>query len=220
MVRRAVKRVRARPDRKKTSPRSDHPTDATLALPAASALALFAGQPTVTLEAVARALGVERETLAARYSDVGLWLAALLRAQSPNADFDSALRAVSGETADELLRDAMRRLIDTAQRHSAYFELALIEADRYQGGTLTRFAAGLLPPANAVFDRIKATGELRPLPDWMIARAIMALFIGFIASERAMPPVVQTASRLLPQRAWIDGITDILLYGLLEDEVR
>ncbi len=217
-----MKRVRANPGRKKTETQSENQSepDVTLALPAESALVLFAGQPTVTLDSIARALNLDSTLLTARYADVGAWLAALLRAQSPKADFDLALRAVSGETADELLRDAMRRLIGTAQRHSAYFELALIEADRYQGGTLATFAAGLLPQANGVFDRIKATGQLRPLPDWMIARAIVSLFIGFIASERAMPQVVRTASRLLPQRAWIDGITDIMLYGLLEDDMR
>ncbi|MHB8624964.1 MAG: hypothetical protein ACYDBJ_02625 [Aggregatilineales bacterium] len=217
-----MKRVRAGTNRKKSKARStnESESDPVLALSPGAALALFSGQPVVTLESVAQALQVDSALLSDRYSDVGTWLTALLRAHNPIADFNAALDSVTGEAADELLRDAMRRLIDAAQRNAAYFELALIEADRYQGGTLVAFGAGLLPGANVVFARIKNTGQLRPLPDWIVARALVSLFIGFIASERAMPQVVRTASRLLPQRAWIDGLTDIMLYGLLEDDAR
>ncbi len=217
-----LKRVRAGTNRKKAKTRStsENEPDPVLALSSDAALALFSGQSIVTLENVAHALQVDSAPLADRYADVGTWLTALLHARNPMTDFDAALHSVTGEAADELLRDAMRRLIDATQRNAAYFELALIEADRYQGGTLMAFGAGLLPGANAVFTRIKDTGQLRPLPDWMVVRALVSLFIGFIASERAMPQVVRTASRLLPQRAWIDGLTDIMLYGLLEDDVR
>ena len=191
-----------------------------LVLPPEIALELFVGQPVVTLDAIAQIAKIDLATLSERYPAVSLWLAAVLHIYDPIAEFSTALQTVNGDAADELLRGAMRRLIETAQRHAAYFELALIEADRYQGSTLMGFGANLLPAANSLLTRIKDTGQLRPLPDWIVARALVSLFIGFIASERIMPQAVRMASRFLPQRAWIDGVTDILLYGLLEDEAR
>lgn len=221
-----MKRVRINSGRKKANTQSanggddQHDSRWALTLPLDTALALFVGQPDVTLAAIARTVAIDPDVLSQRYSAVNAWLAALLRLYDPMADFDKALQTVMGDSADELLRDAMRRLIETAQRHAAYFELALIEADRYQGNTLAGFGAKLLPAATVLFTRIKDTNQLRPLPDWIVARALVSVFIGFIASERAMPPAVRTASRFLPQRAWIDGVTDIMLYGLLEDEAR
>jgi AcrR family transcriptional regulator len=218
-----VKGVRTRAGRKtlKTRPEKDLGEDrSAFIVPPEAALALFVGQPAVTLDTISRAVQVDVAILTERYPDVNAWLAAVLRAHDLMPDFINALDMVTGESADELLRDAMRQLVETAQRHASYLELALLEADRYQGNTLTSFGTNLLPAATRLFTRIKDTGALRPLPDWIVARALVSLFIGFLASERAMPQLVRTASRLLPQRAWIDGVTDIMLYGLLEDDAR
>src|SRR5579864_7187974 len=174
-----MKRARGSTGRKKASTRPVNDGDGQLMLTLTldAALALFVGTPVVTLDALAQAVKIDPTLLAERYPAVNSWLAAVLRRYDPVADFNKALQTVNGDTADELLRDAMRRLIETEQRHAAYFELALIEADRYQGTTLTGFAAQVLPAATALFTRIKGTGQLRPLPDLMVARALVSLFI-------------------------------------------
>jgi hypothetical protein len=44
--------------------------------------------------------------------------------------------------------------------------------------------------------------------------------MGFLASERIAPGAARFAMRLFPQRAWLDGMVDLLLYGVLEDDGR
>lgn len=188
-----------------------------------SALTLFRAEPSVSLAQIGQAAQLDPGQTAAflgQYSSPADWLAVRLQSADPTAEFESALLAVQGDDAAEQFRDAMRRMIALTSRHRAYFELALIEAESYQGGTLSALSGRLLPAAHTLLQQIKAGDELRPLPDWLIARAMLAMLIGFIASERAMPASAQFAARLMPQRLWIDSLTDILLYGLIEDDAR
>ena len=197
--------------------------DPSFALPLAVVLGLFRADPSLTLSNIAEAARLDGSaslTLSSRYHSPAEWLAALLEVYDPAPDFETAMATVTGEDAPDLLRDAMRQMITLTTRHMAYFELALIEADTYHGGSLNAFTRRMLPAANDLLQKIKETGQLRPLPDWLIARALVALLIGFVASERAMPANAQFAARLMPQRLWIDSLSDILLYGMIEDEAR
>ena len=197
--------------------------DPLLALSLEAALVLFRAEPTVTLAQVAHAVdlsGASEPEFSSRYPSTADWLAAFLKHHEPTSAFEAAIAAVKGDDAADLLRDAMRRMIELTSRHMAYFELALIEADVYHGNTLNTLTGRILPAANVLLQRVKETNQLRPLPDWLIARALIALLIGFVASERAMPSGVKFAARLMPQRMWVDSLTDILLYGLIEDDAR
>ena len=49
---------------------------------------------------------------------------------------------------------------------------------------------------------------------------LIAMLLGFVASEQAMPKLARVAMRLFPQRAWVDGVVDLMLYGVLEDSAR
>jgi hypothetical protein len=209
--------------RKKSKKTEEGAADPSLAVPIEAVLTLFRADPSVTIAQIAqiaRLQGAAELAFYDRYSAPAEWLAALLKAGDPTVEFENAVAAVEGEDAAEMLRDAMRRMIALTTSHMAYFELALIEADTYHGGTLNAFTGRLLPAANGLLQKIKETNQLRPLPDWMIARALVALLIGFVASERAMPASAQFAARLMPQRMWIDSLSDILLYGLIEDDAR
>jgi hypothetical protein len=75
----------------------------------------------------------------------------------------------------------------------------------------------LLPKALALLARLKNTGQLRPVADMILARTMVALLIGFIATEQTIPSVTRIVMR---QRAWLDGMVDLLLYGVIEDDAR
>ncbi len=187
-----------------------------------SALGVFRkkGYFDATLDDVARASHIDIQTLTSHFPDKEALLASLIKAYNPIADFDAALDAVQDGRAEDMLRDVMRRMIEVSQKHEAYFELVVIDSQVNNGSALMSLSARLVPKANSILQRMKATGDLRPLSDLIVARTLISLLMGFIVSERAMPQVARVAMRLFPPRAWIDGMVDILIYGLLEDNAR
>jgi AcrR family transcriptional regulator len=194
------------------------PPDALLA----AALDVFRerGYTETTLDLVARRAQVDLDSVRARFASTDQLLSALLRAYSPLPDMEAALDSVAGESAEELLRDALHRLVKVTQQHAAFFELALLDAQVNRGAFLGNLNAQIFPKAMALLEKMKATGQLRPVPDVILGRTLVSLLLGFVLSERAMPQIARLATRLVPQRAWLDGMIDLLLYGMLEDEAR
>jgi AcrR family transcriptional regulator len=189
-------------------------------LVAARAVFVQHGYAETSLEQVARHAKLDLSAVQRQYGDKEKLLAAVLRAYSPQAELEAALDAVQGETAADILRDMMRRLVEVAQRHSDFFELAILDAQSNNGTFLGNLSAAIFPKATEVLNRMKASGELRPVADAVIGRTLIAMWIGYIVSERALPQVARFAMRLLPQQLWLDGMVDLMLYGLLEDDAR
>src|SRR5947208_1447380 len=94
--------------------------------------------------------------------------------------------------------------------------LEVFRTQGYNGTTLERVAQ----QSKTSLDQLKATGQLRPVSDLILARTIVSLIMGFVLSDKAMPEVARMALRLFPQRAWLDGASDLLLFGILEDDAR
>lgn len=188
----------------------------------AAARAVFTqnGYAETSLEQVARHAKLDLTAVQRQYSDKEKLLAAMLRAYSPQADFEAALDAVQGESAADLLRDMMRRLVEVAQRHNDFFELAVIDAQSNNGNFLSNLSAAIVPKATELLGKMKANNELRPISDAVIGRTLIAMWIGYIVSERALPQVARLAMRFMPERIWLDGMVDLMLYGLLEDNAR
>jgi hypothetical protein len=135
-------------------------------------------------------------------------------------DFEQALRAVPDGPADEMLREAMRQMIVVAHRHEDTLEQLFIDPAANTSMAMGSLTGRLLDPAMALLARLKATDELRPVADMILARTFLALFLGMVASERAVPQVARIAMRIFPERVWVDGMVDLLLYGVLEDKAR
>jgi hypothetical protein len=114
----------------------------------------------------------------------------------------------------------MRRMVDAAQKHEVFLERLVADSQNNNYNEIVALSTRLIPHANALLQRIKAHGDLRPLSDLIIGRTLISLLLGIIVSDRAMPQMARMALRLFPQRAWIDGMVDILIYGLIEDNAR
>jgi len=194
------------------------PSDAVLA----AALDVFRkeGYGCATIEQIARQAGVDPVSIKADYADKSSLFNALLAAHSPLGDLEAALDAVEGTTAEDILRDVMRRVIKILQKDPVFLDLAAMDVQMNNAAFMTAMSVRLLPKATSIFARLKSTGELRPVSDPILIRTMMAMVMGFVLSEEAMPPIAKVALKLFPQRAWVDGMTDLLLYGMLEDKAR
>ena len=178
------------------------------------------GYSSTTLELVAQRSKTPLDQLRQEYADKDKLLAALLSSYSPLASLLHALDSVEGDSAEEIVRDAMRRTVKAIQQHEQFIELAAIDLQVNNGNFLAGISMQILPKALEMLERLKSTGQLRPVSDLILARTIVSLLMGFVLSEQAMPQVARMAMRLFPQRAWLDGATDLLLYGILEDNAR
>lgn len=134
-------------------------------------------------------------------------------------DLETALDSVEGDTVDEIVRDAMRRAVKAIQDNASVIERAAREMQMQASGDafLISLSTRLLPKALALLARLKETGQLRPVADMILARTMVAMLIGFVATEQTIPRVTRIVMR---QRAWLDGMVDLLLYGVLEDDAR
>ncbi|MCC7205733.1 MAG: hypothetical protein IT323_00410 [Anaerolineae bacterium] len=189
-------------------------------LDAAWALVRDPGIAALSLEAVAARAGQSLDAVRALYPDERHILNALRRAYSPMPAVREALAQAAGDDAADLLRDAMRRLVNVARQHETYFELVAFDAQERGSDGLAQLGADILGPAGEFLDRLKATGQLRPVSDAILGRMLAAFLIGYLVSERIAPGAARFAMRLFPQRVWLDGMVDLLLYGVLEDDVR
>jgi AcrR family transcriptional regulator len=178
------------------------------------------GYAATSLEQIAAEAHLDAGAVRAQYADKGSLFAALLAAYSPLHDLEAALDSVQGETAEDILRDAMRRLIRAIQDNKRFMELAALDVQANNGAFLASLGTKLFPRATAFLERLKATGQLRPVSDVILSRVLVAMLMGFVLSEQAMPQVARVAMRMFPQRAWIDGMVDLMLYGILEDDAR
>ncbi len=186
------------------------------------------GYASATMQQIAQGAHVTVEAVQARYSDKTMLFAALLDSHNPLPDilgtFDRVLENIQAQgeniEADEILRDAMRQMVKAVEQHDEFLELAAIDMQVNNGAFVSGLTTQIIPKALELLKRLKATGQLRPVSDVILARTLVSLFMGFVFSERVMPQMARMAMRMFGQRAWIDGMVDLLLYGVLEDDAR
>jgi AcrR family transcriptional regulator len=178
------------------------------------------GYAELTPETVAQQANVEPSAVHAQFPDKNSLLAALIAANTPTHELEAAFDSVVGQSAEDIMRDAMRRLIAIVTDHPVFVDLAVADVLNNDGASLVGLGIKILPKAFGLFKRLRDTGQLRPVSDLILARTLIAMLLGFIASEQALPKIGRVAMRLFPQRAWVDGMVDLMLYGVLEDNAR
>jgi AcrR family transcriptional regulator len=171
-----------------------------------------------TLDLIAQRANISVELMRPIYSDKATIFSALITAHNPIEELKQAIDAVEGDTAEDLLRNAMQRMVSLLDKHQTFVDLAAMDVQSNNGAVTANFSMQILPHAMRLLERLKATDELRPVSDMILARTLVAMLIGFIASERAMPQMARFAMRFFPQKAWLDGTVDLVLYGILEDK--
>ncbi|MBX3065045.1 MAG: TetR/AcrR family transcriptional regulator [Anaerolineae bacterium] len=195
-------------------PRKKVPSDV---LDAAFALFSAQGYQQVTMKQIAAKAGSSVAEIQQQYADKPQLLTAALRANAPQQQIRDAVASIEGDNAEAILRDATQRMVKVVQQHLKFFELASLDMQLNGSNVLASLLPSLLPDLMKLLERLKATDELRPVPPPLLARMFVAVLIGYIITEQTMPQIVQVAMKFFPQKAWLDGMTDLLLYGVLED---
>jgi AcrR family transcriptional regulator len=182
---------------------------------AALQLFLEQGYHGTSMRQIARRAGV---ALAAIYNHLPSKEALFVNLLSDLLPHRAMLRAMSeatGESVEDLVNDATRRVAEVLADQETNLRLMFIELLEFQGRHAGFLAQELLPGARTFLSRVQqADGRLRPYSPMIIARAYFGLLMSYAVTVAFFRQVGQVEFRK-------DDLTDlgnILLHGILEPE--
>jgi AcrR family transcriptional regulator len=143
---------------------------------------------------------------------------ALVQEHQPYTGIAAGLSGLPGESAAELVENAVRLAIDALLADPVFVRLAMIDMQEFEGHTVVQFANQLIQGLLVFGGQLVASGQVRqdiPLPVLMRSFAGLVVFyaISEFAAFGANPPLVP-----LPSSAeidWIGGLVDVYLHGVL-----
>lgn len=190
-----------------------------LILEAAEKLFLTEGYSSVVLADVATESGVALPAILVYFPDTAALLQALLDKHSPRREIFLIIRSLrSADSPEKLIRDALEKFINLFYHHQRFVELALIDLQVNEGDYLSKLFAELAAEAAGFINRLSTLRGTRPVSPIILGRAFASLLFGFMATQAFAPPAARHAMRVYPTKAWVDGLADIFLYGIVEQK--
>ncbi len=145
-------------------------------------------------------------------------LIALLDKYNPRQALKTLLHQSQAKTAEDMVRQTFVQLIAVLDDHPIFLNYALVDMQMNNASYLTSMTTDLALDGVGFINRLSKMPDMRPISPIMLGRAFAALVIGFVATGQFAPRPAQFAMRLFPHRAWVEGMVDIFLYGILETE--
>jgi AcrR family transcriptional regulator len=126
-----------------------------------------------------------------------------------------ALQAAQGQSVEELMRDAARRMIAELSQNQDFLNLMLIELVEFEARHVSLLFAMFFPPLMQFAQRLEtARGPLRDIPLPIVLRSFLGLFFSYFITDllmgSQMPVEMKTNS--------FDYFIDIYLHGILAGE--
>jgi AcrR family transcriptional regulator len=188
-------------------------------LEAAHGLFLRRGFHGTSMRQIADAAGVAVGGIYNHFADKEQLFGAVLDAHHPYHLILPALEETRGETVEDFVRDAARRIrASTAGIETRLLPLVFTELVEFQGRHLRQLAERALPPLLEFVQRFaERRGRLRRLPRPVMLRTLVCLMIGFMLSEMALKgtPLLEEGEH---DYDWFEGLVDVYLHGILEAE--
>ncbi len=185
-------------------------------LAAAKELFMAQGYTATSMRQIARAVGITPAAIYNHFSGKEEIFTTLLRQAAPFEQVLALFHDMEADTPESVLQQLFRGIVEILAGREDYFRLAMIDAQEHDGATLTTFLPDLFPHMMSLYQRLAALsaahGRLRDISPFLFARALFALVAGFLITERVVKPV-QTLQ--LPDVDWIQGLAEILMYGML-----
>ena len=132
---------------------------------------------------------------------------------SPYLDVLPLVVDAQGETVEEVIRDAARRLVSGLGKRSDLLNLMFIELVEFKGQHVPQLFEVFFPRMLEFAQRHLANRpELRPYPTTIVLRAFIGLFFSFFITD------ILIADHLPPEgrQHALDHFVDIYLYGIMK----
>lgn len=122
------------------------------------------------------------------------------------------INAAQGETIEEFVRDAARRMVEGIEQRMEFLNLIFIELVEFKGVHLPRLIELFLPQLMQFSRRILDGNEhLRPIPPLVLVRAFIGFFFSYIMTEL----LVRDQFPKETMEGALDHFIDIFLHGIL-----
>jgi len=132
----------------------------------------------------------------------------------PYRDVFPLMNAAQGETVDEFVRDAARRMVGELGQRTDFLNLMFIEMVEFNGRHIPQIFQLIFPHVLEFSQRfISSRQELRDIPVLVVVRAFIGLFFAFLITELLIADQLPLEGR----ENGLDYFVDIYLYGILKN---
>ncbi len=178
----------------------------------AYALFLRQGYHGTSMRQIADAAGITMGGIYNHFAGKEAIWEAVLADKHPYHAILPMLRAATGETVEEYVRDAATRLVTELGKRQDLLHLMFIELVEFDGAHIPSLYAAIAPQLLQLTDAFThKTGQVRPLPLPILARSFAGLFFSYYITEVMLPPGL----RAVMGEDALANFVDIYLHGIL-----
>jgi AcrR family transcriptional regulator len=185
-------------------------------LQAAEQLFRHKGYQTVLLAEVAQQSGVALPAVMLHYPDKGALLEALLVKYDPRSELKQAFKHFRGGSPHTIVRGIVEQLLTLFDEQGAFAGLAILDIQVNEGRYMAALLQDVMSDAASFITRFATLPGVRPISSVLLGRVLAAYCLGFMATQLLAPESAKNTLRLFPRQVWVENLTQILLYGILE----
>jgi AcrR family transcriptional regulator len=187
-------------------------------LDAAEGLILSQGYHGTSMRQIADGAGLAVGAIYNHFDGKAAVFHALLERHQPYSGVVARLADLQGESAEELLLEAARLIIEQGLVDPDFIRLAFIDLQEFGGDTVFQLATHMIHGLVAFFGPLYATGQLREdLPMPVLVRSFAGLVIFYVLSEvigfSDGAPRAELPVSFEGEIDWLDGMVSIFLHG-------
>lgn len=138
---------------------------------------------------------------------------AVFREYHPYKEVLPALLQAEGDTIEQVLRDALQRMVSALEKRPDFINLTFIEVVEFKSVHANQLFADIFPQLVEVAQRIhqRFNQQMRPIPLAMFIRSYMGMFFSYFFTDLIIAP--QTPEEF--RRDALEYLLDIYLHGIL-----
>jgi AcrR family transcriptional regulator len=123
------------------------------------------------------------------------------------------IEAAQGDSLEQLVKDAIRRMVQTVEGRLDFMNLMFIELVEFKSIHTQKLFATLFPQGMQIVQHLVADypEQIRPIPGPMVVRTFLGLFFGYYLTEIALAPGAPAEFREEAMQQFVD----IYLHGIL-----
>ena len=121
-----------------------------------------------------------------------------------------------GDSIDEVIRDAARRMVEAVRERPDFMNLMFIELVEFKSVHAQKLMVELLPRGQAILQRFTraGTGQMRDFPPLIVVRSFIGLFFSYYITELIFGEAAPAEFR----ESAMDHFIEIYLHGLLKEQ--
>lgn len=123
------------------------------------------------------------------------------------------IAAAQGTNLEELVQDAIRRMVEAVEGRPDFMNLMFIEMVEFKSAHAHQLFATLFPQGMQILQHLVGSfpEQIRPIPSPIVVRTFLGLFFGYYLTETALAPGAPPEFRENAMQHFVD----IYLHGIL-----